>query len=173
MTLEQAKTLTNDLRGRFNAPFSSFDKQSIAQLYYEVLGKEFKPTTCQQCYHDALIEIYLYLKRENKMKAKCKYRMRAGFIINCPTFHNGTVYTNANLTDEVAEEYIAAFPQNADLFQRLQSTEQSAESTDGEVQGTEQSAESEIKPDTATKKTATGKSKANKEKADSGKITKK
>ena len=166
MTLEQAKTLTNDLRGRFNAPFSSFDKQSIAQLYYEVLGKEFKPTTCQQCYHDALIEIYLYLKRENKMKAKCKYRMRAGFIINCPTFHNGTVYTNANLTDEVAEEYIAAFPQNADLFQRLQST-------DGEAQGTEQSAESEIKPDTATKKTATGKSKANKEKADSGKITKK
>lgn len=166
MTLEQAKTLTNDLRGRFNASFSSFDKQSIAQLYYEVLGKEFKPTTCQQCYHDALIEIYLYLKRENKMKAKCKYRMRAGFIINCPKFHNGTVYTNANLTDEVAEEYIAAFPQNADLFQRLQST-------DGEVQGTEQSAESEIKPDTATKKTATGKSKANKEKADSGKITKK
>ena len=166
MTLEQAKTLTNDLRGRFNAPFSSFDKQSIAQLYYEVLGKEFKPTTCQQCYHDALIEIYLYLKRENKMKAKCNYRMRAGFIINCPTFHNGTVYTNANLTDEVAEEYIAAFPQNADLFQRLQST-------DGEVQGAEQSAESEIKPDTATKKTATGKSKANKGKADSGKITKK
>ena len=166
MTLEQAKTLTNDLRGRFNAPFSSFDKQSIAQLYYEVLGKEFKPTTCQQCYHDALIEIYLYLKRENKMKAKCNYRMRAGFIINCPTFNNGTVYTNANLTDEVAEEYIAAFPQNADLFQRLQST-------DGEVQGAEQSAESEIKPDTATKKTATGKSKANKGKADSGKITKK
>ena len=166
MTLEQAKTLTNDLRGRFNAPFSSFDKQNIEQLYYEVLGKEFKPTTCQQCYHDALIEIYLYLKRENKMKAKCNYRMRAGFIINCPTFHNGTVYTNANLTDKVAEEYIAAFPQNADLFQRLQST-------DGEVQGAEQSAEGKIKPDTATKKTATGKSKANKGKADSGKITKK
>ena len=119
MNFEQAKSLTQDLRGRFDAPFSSYDKNTIEQLYFEVLGKEFKPTSCQQCYHDALIEIYVYLKKIGKMKEKCNYRMRAGFIINCPTFHNGKVYTNDNLTDEVAAEYLKQFPKNVDMFQQV------------------------------------------------------
>ena len=119
MKVEDAKTIVEELRGRFDAPFSSSDKAHIVRLYWEVLGKEFKPTTCQQCYHDALIEVYLYLKKYNKMKEKCNYRMRAGFIISCPRFANGKIYTNDNLTDEVAEEYLAQFPKNVDMFQQL------------------------------------------------------
>lgn len=42
--------------------------------------------------------------------------MRAGFIINCPTFRGGQIFSNDNLTDEVAEEYIKRFPSNRDLF---------------------------------------------------------
>lgn len=119
MTVEDAKTIVEELKGRFDAPFSSSDKVRIVRLYWEVLGKEFKPTSCQQCYHDALIEVYLYLKKYNKMKAKCNYRMRAGFIISCPRFANGKIYTNDNLSDDVAEEYLAQFPKNVDMFQQL------------------------------------------------------
>lgn len=53
------------------------------------------------------------------MKAKCQYRLRAGVIINCPNFHNGEIYTNNNLTDEVAAEYLQRYPKQADLFQAL------------------------------------------------------
>lgn len=53
------------------------------------------------------------------MKEKCKFRMRAGFIINCPAFEGGKIYTNDNLTDAVAEKYLAKFPKNADMFQEL------------------------------------------------------
>jgi hypothetical protein len=119
MKVEDAKTIVEELKGRFEAPFSSSDKAHIVRLYWEVLGKEFKPTSCQQCYHDALIEVYLYLKTYNKMKEKCNYRMRAGFIISCPRFANGKIYTNDNLTDEVAEEYLAQFPKNVEMFQQL------------------------------------------------------
>jgi hypothetical protein len=119
MTVEDAKTIVKELKGRFDAPFSSSDKAHIVRLYWEVLGKEFKPTSCQQCYHDALIEVYLYLKKYNKMKDKCNYRMRAGFIISCPRFANGKIYTNDNLTDDVAEEYLAQFPKNVEMFQQL------------------------------------------------------
>lgn len=119
MTVEEAKRIVNELRVRFDAPFDSSDKECITVLYWEVLGKEFKPTSCQQCYHDALIEIYLYLKRENKMKEKSNFRMRAGFIICCPAFENGKIYTNDNLTDSVAKKYLTRFPQNVEMFQQL------------------------------------------------------
>lgn len=119
MNVEEAKTIVQELKGRFDAAFSSSDKERIEMLYWEVLGKELKPTSCQQCYHDALIEIYLYLKKYNKMKEKSKYRMRAGFIINCPAFDGGKIYTNDNLTDDVAERYLAQFPQNVEMFQEL------------------------------------------------------
>lgn len=116
MTVEEAKTLCEDLRTRFDSPFSILDKQTIERLYYEVLGKQFVKTSCQQCYHDGLIEIYLYLKKNNAMKERCKARLRAGFIIVCPTFHGGKVFTNDNLTDEIAAEYLEQFPSKAVFF---------------------------------------------------------
>lgn len=119
MTYDEAVKETSALKSRFDNPFDEADKRMVVQLYGEVLGKEFRPTTCQQCYHDALIEIYLYLKREKRMKKKCNYRLRAGFIIACPDFHNGKIYTNDNLTDKIAREYLGAYPDMADYFQKL------------------------------------------------------
>lgn len=42
--------------------------------------------------------------------------MRAGFIIHTPAIENGKIYTNANLTDEVAKRYIELFPQKRSMF---------------------------------------------------------
>lgn len=116
MTYDEAFSITQELRARFDAPFSSLDKARIEKLYDAVLGKHLKKTNCQQCYHDALIEIYLYLKREKKMAERSKYVMRAGFIIHSPLFKGGKVFTNDNLTDEVAEEYMGMFPNKKPMF---------------------------------------------------------
>lgn len=115
MTYEEALLIVNELRGRFESGFSTSDKEAIETLYQEVLRKEFKRTNCQDCYRDALIEVYNYLKTEKKMKAKCLYVLLAGVIIQ--DFANGKVYTNANLTDEVAEGYLKRFPKQIKMFQ--------------------------------------------------------
>lgn len=119
MTYAEATRQVEELKGRYDSPFSDSDKRAIERLYDAVMRKRFVPTTCQQCYHDALIEIYLTLKKLNKMPKKCNYRMRAGFIISCPDFYNGKIFTNENLTDKVAKEYLAKFPKAESYFQVL------------------------------------------------------
>lgn len=120
MTYEQCVAKSEALRAKFNKSFSTSEKADIVQMYSEVLGKTFRPTTCQQCYHDALIEISLYLRKNKTMKKSCKYRLRAGFIISCPTFHNGEIFSNSNLTDEIAEEYIKMFPNREKFVEKTQ-----------------------------------------------------
>lgn len=129
MTYQEALTATERLRERFDEKFSQSDKDLIIELYHEVLNKTFRPTSCQQCYHDALIEIYLYLKREKKMAKKCNYRMKAGFIISCPDFHNGRIYTNDNLTDAIAKEYLQKYPKRENCFAKMPDTEMEYEET--------------------------------------------
>lgn len=120
MTYEQCVAKSEQLRAKFDKPFSASEKALIVRMYGDVLGKTFRPTTCQQCYHDALIEIYLYLKKNKTMKKKCSYKLRAGFIISCPTFHDGQIYTNDNLTDKIAEEYMELYPSKVAMFDRTQ-----------------------------------------------------
>ncbi len=139
MTYEQAMAKVGELRDRFDAPFNSSDKATIELLYEEVTRKHFVPTTCQQCYHDALIEIYLKLKNEKAMPKKCNYRMRAGFIISCPDFYGGKIFTNENLTDKVAKEYLTKYPAMLDYFQSVPEDGDAAE--EGDSAGKEQPTE--------------------------------
>lgn len=114
MTYKQALKHVEELRSHYNG-FSASDERLIETLYYEVLRKEFKRTTCRDCYRDAFIEIATFLKREKKMKEKCNYKLRAGFIIH--DFNTGKIYTNANLTDKVAKAYLKAYPKQAKYFE--------------------------------------------------------
>lgn len=119
MTIEEAKRLTEDVRTRYHSSFSASDKRTIKILYENVLGKVFRVTSCQRCYHDAVIEIALYLRKHDKMALSKNYIMRNGFIIKSPLFRGGQMFTNANLTDEVAAEYLAQFPNMAKMFAKL------------------------------------------------------
>ena len=130
MTYEEAVALCEGLRTRFDEPFSPSDKATIERLYAEAVGRDFRPTSCQMCYHDALIEIYHSLKNNRKMADKCNYRLRAGYLINSPTFRGGAIYSNDNLTDEVAEEFLTAFPDRVDMFQQLPKADE--KDTEGE-----------------------------------------
>lgn len=119
MTIEQARTQIEQLKARLSGAFSTAEKQQIRTLYEFTFGRTFRQTSCQRCYHDAVIEIYLKLRKMEKIEPKCSYRMRAGFIVSCPTFHGGKIFTNDNLTDEIAEEYIALFPNQSAMFDKV------------------------------------------------------
>lgn len=119
MELSEAKQILRELRGRFDSPYSSSDKSTIEELYFEVLGKSFRPTSCQQCYHDAVIEIYCFIKKNNSMAEKSNYRLKAGVIINCPNFKGGKIFTNDNLTDKVASDFLKMFPEQSSIFQKI------------------------------------------------------
>lgn len=49
--------------------------------------------------------------------------MKAGFIISCPDFYHGKIFTNENLTDKVAHEYLTKYPQMESYFQKIPSNE--------------------------------------------------
>lgn len=123
MTYEEATAKVGELKARFDSPFDASDKAVIESLYFEVTRKRFVPTTCQQCYHDALIEIYLKLKKEKAMPKQCNYVMKAGFIISCPDFYHGKIFTNENLTDKLAHEYLTKYPHMEKYFQKIPSEE--------------------------------------------------
>nr|DAZ49843.1 MAG TPA: hypothetical protein [Caudoviricetes sp.] len=123
MTYKEATAKVGELKERFDSPFDATDKAVIETLYFEVTRKRFVPTTCQQCYHDALIEIYLKLKKEKAMPKTCNYAMKAGFIISCPDFYHGKIFTNENLTDKVAHEYLTKYPHMESYFQKIPSDE--------------------------------------------------
>ena len=130
MSIDEVRMKIDELKGRLDAPFGSSDKETIEVMYSEVTGRTFTPTSCQQCYHDALIEIYHFLKKYGKMAEKLNYRLKAGAIINSPVFHDGKIFTNDNLTDEIAAEYLKKFPEQADMFQKLPSGGKSGDIND-------------------------------------------
>ena len=69
MTFDSAVILIDELRARIETGFSNQDKEAIVSLYKEVLYKDFVRTSCSDCYKDAFIEIYNYVKKEGKMRS--------------------------------------------------------------------------------------------------------
>lgn len=57
------------------------------------------------------------------MPKTCNYAMKAGFIISCPDFYHGKIFTNENLTDKVAHEYLTKYPHMESYFQKIPSEE--------------------------------------------------
>lgn len=114
MSVDEAVARIAELRGRVNSGLSSMEKAKIVRLYGEVLGKTFKITTCRDCYRDACIEMELYLRKNGAMKEKSRYVLLNGAIIR--EFGTGKVYSNANLTDKVAEAWLRKYPQQIKMF---------------------------------------------------------
>lgn len=87
--------------------FNAEQRQLIAEAYKDLLGKEIPNCSCRHRYSDALEEICLKFKIKITSTMKCKYQLKAGVIIWIGT----DCYSNHNLTDEVAEEYLRRFPE--------------------------------------------------------------
>lgn len=116
MNVEEAKIRLKELSG---LPAYSFDsKKEIEALYMEVLDKTFHKTSCSNCYKDAVVEMYVYLNRHNKMKEKTLYALKNGALLQLG-FGKGEMITNANLTDKLAEKYLRLNPNGYIYFSKL------------------------------------------------------
>lgn len=82
---------------------TSTDKTKLKAAYEACFNTQFVKT-CSNCYLDA----YHLIRNKEKstIMARCKYTLKAGANI---TWDN-TFYNNTNLTDEVAEAFVAKFP---------------------------------------------------------------
>lgn len=98
-------------------PYSDAERVEIEKMYTAVLGCQIRTCNCSEKWRDAVIEMYVYLKKNGKMHTKSQYTLKAGVVIQ----PDGTsdVYTNANLTDAVAAEFLKKYPAAKGLFEKI------------------------------------------------------
>lgn len=93
-------------------------KERIDRLYWAVCRKHLRTCKCKDKYKDALLEIYAKLMYHQKTNTNmAQSRLVRGVVLQW----KGNHYTNSNLTDEVAREFLASFPQRKDWFEILPS----------------------------------------------------
>ena len=119
MTLTEAQAVLKELRGLAPSGNGLADfKARVDALYFAVCGKHLRKCKCKDVINDALIEIQVFINRQNKKTMNANNhisRLVRGVVLKVGTNH----YTNANLTDEVARQFLAEFPQRVDWFEIL------------------------------------------------------
>lgn len=120
MTYSEALAELNELRGlaKNGGDLANY-KERVAKLYLAVCRKNLRKCNCKNVLQDALIEIYSHLKKNNTLMEH--YTSQARLVNGVVLQHNGNHYTNANLTDEVARQFLAKFPQRKNWFSVLPS----------------------------------------------------
>lgn len=103
------------------------EQQEVRELSMRFLGCNVPNCNCRNVYSDYL---FLILNKLNNMKEiiKCNYKLKPGVLIHV----GGEVYSNANLTDEVAAAYIAKYPNNT-VFEVIQEQVKRGRKSKGEV----------------------------------------
>lgn len=94
--------------------FSTSEKAAIEEIYFAVFGRSIPNCNCPNRHRDAVIELRIFIKNHSTMEKK-KYVLKAGVVIQ----PSGTseVYTNDNLTDAVAEQFLKERPGARGLFE--------------------------------------------------------
>lgn len=94
-----------------DAAFTTEDKAAISAALISIRGKGVKDCACRNRYTDALVELYaeLNIKRKKTMK---NYELKAGRLI----WVDNTPYSNANLTDEIAEKWRKMHENEMDVY---------------------------------------------------------
>lgn len=124
MTVEEVKDRLSDLNRGYTIPYSSAEQATIERLYFEVFGRRLTGCRCNNRWHDAVLEIYSHIKRNGKMKEKSTYKLRAGVILQIAG--STEIYTNDNLTDEVAAAFLKEHPQAVGRFEVIPSGKKDA-----------------------------------------------
>ncbi len=111
---EEILSILEVMKGRLNN-LSFSDKSQIENLHPIVLRRPFTKTGCGDCYRDAVIQMIIYLQKNEIMKKKSSYLLKAGVILMISGDVN--IYNNSNLTDEAAEKYLKANPKAIGQFE--------------------------------------------------------
>ena len=120
MDYQEAMTQLTRLRsliaaGGDDSVYSPEDRRIIEEIHFEEFGKKVRDCGCNDRYRDAVIELYIKLKRSKTMAKDQKYMLRPGVIIWIGT----EAYSRHNLTDKVAKAYLKANPDARKKFERL------------------------------------------------------
>lgn len=124
--------------------FSAEDRQFIAELYSSLLGKSIRQCSCRHKYSDALEEICNLLRLKKMKQKKCNYLLYGGVIIWIGT----ECYSNHNLTDEVARQYLSMHPEAREKeFQSWPEESEPATDIGDTVQGDDDEPEPDQEPE--------------------------
>ncbi len=104
--------------GGDDSVFSNEDKAVIEEIHREETGSPVRECKCRDRYTDAVLSLYLTLRRKKTMAKDQKYMLRAGVIIWVGT----EAYSRHNLTDEVAAAYLKKNPEARGKFERVPET---------------------------------------------------
>ena len=93
--------------------YSTAETLAIEQAYRAVFGRAIRDCNCPNRHRDAVIELRIFIKNHATME-KSTYKLKAGVVIQ----PSGTseVFTNDNLTDEIAEHFLKERPGARGLF---------------------------------------------------------
>lgn len=93
--------------------YTTAETLAIEQAYRDVFGRGVRDCKCPNRYRDAVIELRIFIKNHATME-KSNYKLKTGVVIQ----PSGTseVYTNDNLTDEIAEQFLKERPGARGLF---------------------------------------------------------
>lgn len=116
--LEYSDTLNRllEMRERFDAGFSSSDRLFISKVYETLFSHPIKNPGCSDCFRDAWLEIIHRLKQDKIMPKEKKFVLRRGVLLHA---FNGEVFTNANISDEIAMDAINESRNRSKLFEKL------------------------------------------------------
>lgn len=121
-------------------------RDDIEQLYWLVCRKTLRRCNCRNVLPDAVIEIYTRVKKNDYTMSKAI--LKNGAVIQTA---DGGIYTAANITDEVAREYLAKYPGRAGLFAVLPDPAPDAEGAADTAEATAATEPAKTKKATAKK----------------------
>lgn len=95
---------------RFRGEYTQKQKREIEYLYKQVFREPFTPTSCSNCYHDAVDKMWAYIRKHGDVMPEREFVLKHGAVINVGKFGSGQFYIRHTLTDALALEYLRKNP---------------------------------------------------------------
>jgi hypothetical protein len=95
---------------RFRGEYTQKQKREIENLYKQVFREPFTPTSCSNCYHDAVDKMWAYIRKHGDVMPEREFILKHGAVINVGEFGSGRFYIRHTLTDDLAMEYLRKNP---------------------------------------------------------------
>lgn len=95
---------------RFRGEYTQKHKRDIEALYKQVFHESFTPTSCSNCYHDAVDKMWAYIRKHGDVMPEREFILKHGAVINVGEFGSGRFYIRHTLTDDLAMEYLRKNP---------------------------------------------------------------
>lgn len=94
----------------FRGEYTQKQKRDIEALYKQVFRESFTPTSCSNCYHDAVDKMWAYIRKHGDVMPEREFILKHGAVINVGEFGSGRFYIRHTLTDDLAMEYLRKNP---------------------------------------------------------------